>query len=115
MKNLVCAAVVVLGFSVAASAADRPVSKAGLNKMGLGNMTAVDGNAVRGKGSFAIVAGGTSSNLPGQHAGSVYAAGANHYYGQSSAQGSSISVTGIGTNHGFIVAGAVTASQASAK
>lgn len=124
MKNfrMVCvAAVLTLGVSVAASAADRAVSKAGLNKMGLAGVNVLsdkEGATIRGKGSFAFVAGSTSSNLPGQHASSVYAAGVNHNHGSSTAQGSSISVTGIGGAvgpfSGFVVAGAVTASQASA-
>jgi hypothetical protein len=121
MKNfrMVCvAAVLTLGVSVAASAADRAVSKAGLNKMGLGSMSVLsdkEGTTVRGKGSFAIVGGGTSSNLPGQHAGSVYAAGADHSHGSSVAAGASVSATGIATNHGYVVAGAVTGSVAYAK
>jgi len=115
MKNfrMACvAAVVALGFSVAASAADRPVSKAGLNKMGLGSMRAVDGNAVRGKGSFAFAAGNASSQLfNGPVSTGVYAAGASHYYGSSFATGSAVSVT----TAGYFVSTSYTSSSAYAK
>jgi hypothetical protein len=126
MKNfrMVCvAAVLTLGVSVAASAADRAVSKAGLNKMGLGSMSVLsdkEGVAVRGKGSFAFAAGSASSQLfNGPVSTGIYAAGASHNNGTSSASGSAISVTGVGASigpfSGFVVGGAFTASSASAK
>ena len=111
MKNfrIVCvAAVAMLGISVVASAADRTVSKSALSKMGLGGMrrmTDKEGLAVRGMGATSY--GSSVSKLPGQTATSTYLA-----KGNSQAQGSSLSVTGVATNHFIYAIGAGGASAA---
>lgn len=112
MKNfrIVCvAAIAALGLSVVASAADRAVSKSTrMNRMGLSGvrqMSDKEGMGIRGMGATAY--GSSVSKLPGQTANSTYLA-----KGNSSAQGSGASVTGVATKYSFYAIGAGGASAA---
>ncbi len=97
----VCALVAVSALAVStASAADRPasVSQATLSSMGLGGiqpLSDIEGRAIRGKGSFAIVSGSGHSQIGPNFNNSNYAAGASHLIGGSSANGGN--VTGVST------------------
>jgi len=112
MKKLALALVLVAGMVATASAADRAVSKSTLSSMGLSSMQVMsdnDGLAVRGKGTYAQVWGGSSANFLGQQSVNNYSAGAKHHHGSSTAAGGSVSfagvVGGIGTGNGFVIGG----------
>jgi hypothetical protein len=112
MKKLALALVLVAGMVATASAADRAVSKSTLSSMGLSSMQVMsdhDGLAVRGKGTFAKVWGGSSANFHGQHSANNYAAGSNKWFGASGASGGSVSfagvVGGMGSGNGFVIGG----------
>lgn len=102
MRNLriVCVATVaMLGLAVAASAADRAVSKSKLGSMGLSSMKVLadkDGLAVRGQGTSASVGGSTHTQLFGNTADSSYTASASHYFGPSTAYGAGVTAVHVG-------------------
>jgi len=95
MKTLAFACATML-FATAASASE-PVAKPTLSSMGLGSMQQMsdtDGLAVRGKGTYASVWGGSQANIRGgQYAYNRYNAGAAGY-GNSNAVGDSFSFAG---------------------
>lgn len=106
MKNLgiVCAAFVIAA-AASASAADRAVSKATLNSMGLGNMQQLsdsDGLAIRGKGTSSLVWGSGTANFLGQTSTNGYLTSSSHNIGGSSAIGGNNSYGGLswGQNNG---------------
>jgi len=112
MKKFALALALVAGMVASASAADRAVSKSTLNSMGLSGMQQLsdnDGLAVRGKGSYAQVWGGSAANFLGQQSVNNYAAGSKNWHGSSTAVGGSVSfagvVGGIGTGNGFVIGG----------
>jgi hypothetical protein len=85
-------------FAATASAGDLAVSKSTLGSMGLSSMQVMsdsDGLAVRGKGVFAGVWGGSAANFGGQHSQNSYEAGAS-WLGPvgASAGGNSLSFAG---------------------
>lgn len=94
MKSLAIACAAVMLFATAASAADSNVSKPTLNDMGLGTMQPLaddDGLAVRGKGSFAGVWGGSIATWGSQTSSNFYSAGSSWLGKGSSAGGNSFS------------------------
>jgi hypothetical protein len=85
-------------FAATASAGDLAVSKSTLGSMGLASMQTMsdnDGLAVRGKGTFANVWGGSSATFLGQHAENFYEAGATWHGAPSGALGSSLSFAAV--------------------
>lgn len=99
MKTLATAFAALMLLAATASAGDLAVSKSTLNQMGLGGMHEMSdsaGDAVRGKGVFAGVWGGSVANFPGQQSSSNnYASGAS-WLGPvgASAAGGSVSFAG---------------------
>jgi hypothetical protein len=85
-------------FAATASAAEKAVSKLTLGSMGLSSMQTLsdeDGLAVRGKGTFANVWGGSQANwYGGQSSSNNYEAGASWLGKGSSAGGNSLSFAG---------------------
>jgi hypothetical protein len=84
-------------FAATASAADLAVSKSTLGSMGLGGMQVLsddDGLAVRGKGTFASVWGGSQAKFGNQFSENYYEAGAQWLGKGSSAGGKSLSFAG---------------------
>ena len=99
MKSFAIACAVLMLFAATASAGDLAVSKSTLGSMGLASMQQLsdnDGLAVRGKGVFAGVWGGSQANWAGgQHSSNNYEAGAS-WLGPvgATAGGSSLSFAG---------------------
>lgn len=80
MKNVAIACAVLMLFAASASAGDLAVSKSALSSMGLGGMQEMsdaEGTAVRGKGVFASVWGGSQASFGGQLSQNFYDAGAS--------------------------------------
>jgi hypothetical protein len=98
MKSFAIAGAAIMLFAATASAADLAVSKSTLGSMGLGSMQMLsddDGLAVRGKGTFANVWGGSQANwYGGQSSANNYEAGASWLGKSSSAGGNSLSFAG---------------------
>jgi hypothetical protein len=116
MKNVAFACAAVMLFAATASAAE-PVAKSTLSSMGLGSMQQMsdnDGLAVRGKGTYANVWGGSQANwYGGQSSSNSYKAGASWLGKSSNAVGSSFSfagkvqVSGAADPTGFAVQGSI--------
>jgi hypothetical protein len=90
-----CATVVLSAAS--AAAAEPAVSPATLSAMGLSSMESLsdaDGLAVRGKGTFANVWGGSTATWGGQTSSNNYSAGSSWLGKSSGAVGSSTSFAG---------------------
>lgn len=98
MRSFAIACAAVLLFAATASAADLAVSKSTLGSMGLGSMQTLsddDGLAVRGKGTFASVWGGSQASFyGGQFSSNSYEAGAQWLGKPSHAGGNSLSFAG---------------------
>jgi hypothetical protein len=97
MKSFAMASVVLLLFAATASAGDLAVSQSALGSMGLGGMQVLsddEGLAVRGKGTFAGVWGGSQASFHGQFSENHYEAGAQWIGKGSSAGGNSLSFAG---------------------
>jgi hypothetical protein len=98
MRSFAFACAAIMLFAATASAADLAVSKSTLGSMGLGSMQILsddDGQAVRGKGTFANVWGGSQANWHGgQSSTNAYEAGAAWLGKGSSAGGNSLSFAG---------------------
>ncbi len=99
MNKVIAAMAVALTLTAGqAFAGDGQVSRSGLEAFGLSGLQVVsdaDGMAVRGQASFAFVAGGSYSFLPGTGSANEYAAGAAHRYGPSQAEGGSTSQSAL--------------------
>ncbi len=97
MKHVAIACAAVMLFAATATAAE-PVAKSTLSSMGLGGMQQMsdnDGLAVRGKGTFAHVWGGSQANwYGGQSSTNNYNAGAQWLGKSSTAVGGSLSFAG---------------------
>jgi hypothetical protein len=115
MKNFAFAYAALMLLAATASAAE-PVAKSTLSSMGLGSMQQMsdnDGLAVRGKGTYASVWGGSSANFHGQSSNNNYDAGASWHGKSSGAAGKSFSfagkiqVSGGADPTGFSVQGSV--------
>jgi hypothetical protein len=94
MRSFAIACAILMLFAATASAGDLAVSKNTLGSMGLSGMQTMsdsDGLAVRGKGTFANVWGGSVADFHGQHSENFYEAGANWLGYASSAGGNSLS------------------------
>lgn len=106
--RIVCAAsVMMLGFAVTASAADRPVAKSTLGSMGFGSMKVladVEGQVVRGMGTSAQAYGAGIAKIPGASSTNGYSATSSHS-GSSYASGTNVSVAGVATNNFVFVVG----------
>jgi hypothetical protein len=97
MRSFAIACAVLMLFAATASAGDLAISKSTLGSMGLGGMQTLsdsDGLAVRGKGTFASVWGGSQAQFGGQFAENHYEAGASWLGKSSSAAGHSFSFAG---------------------
>jgi hypothetical protein len=97
MKNVLIASALLVLFASMASAAE-PISKSTLGSMGLGSMQTLsdnDGLAIRGKGTFAGVAGGSTALYNGSSSANNYEAGAQWVGKSSFAKGSSLSFAGV--------------------
>jgi hypothetical protein len=98
MRSFAIACAALLLFAATASAADLAVSKSTLSNMGLGSMQVLSdeaGTAVRGKGTFAHVWGGSQANwYGGQSSVNNYEAGAQWIGKGSAAGGNSLSFAG---------------------
>jgi hypothetical protein len=100
---VVACAAVVLSISTVA-AAEPGVSKTALSSMGLAgmqNLSDADGLAVRGKGTFASVWGGSTASWGGQSSSNNYQAGSNWLGKPAGATGSSLSFAGRFNFTGF--------------
>jgi hypothetical protein len=97
MKNIAIACAALMLFAATASAAEK-VSKSTLSSMGLSGMQEMsdsDGLAVRGKGTFAGVWGGSQANwYGGQSSTNAYESGAQWLGKSSGAVGGSFSFAG---------------------
>ena len=94
MKSFAIACSVLMLFAATASAADLAVSKSTLGSMGLSSMEQMsdeDGMAVRGKGTFANVWGGSQASFGNQFSTNNYEAGAQWLGKNSHANGGSLS------------------------
>jgi hypothetical protein len=94
MRSFAIGCAFLMMFAATASAADLAVSKATLGSMGLSSMQSMsdsDGLAVRGKGTFANVWGGSSATFGQQHSENFYEAGASWLGYASHAGGNSLS------------------------
>jgi hypothetical protein len=94
MRSFAIACGVLMLFAATASAGDLAVSKNTLGSMGLGGMQTLsdsDGMAVRGKGTFSNVWGGSSATFNDQHAENFYEAGSSWLGYKTSAGGNSLS------------------------
>jgi hypothetical protein len=97
MRSFVLASAILMLLAATAAAGELAVSKSTLSDMGLGgmqSMTDSDGLAVRGKGTFASVWGGSKATFPGQSSENHYEAGAQWLGKGSSAGGNSLSFAG---------------------
>ena len=97
MRSFAIACAVLMLFAATASAGELAVSKSTLGSMGLSSMQLMsdnDGLAVRGKGTFAGVWGGSQANFGGQHSANYYEAGAQWLGKGSAAGGNSLSFAG---------------------
>lgn len=97
MKNVAFACAALLLFAATAKAGDLAVTKSTLGSMGLGSMQSMsdtEGQAVRGKGTFAGVWGGSQANWFGQSSVNNYEAGAQWVGKASGAVGGSLSFAG---------------------
>ena len=99
MKNvLIASCALVLFACVSSASAAEPISNSMLSNMGLGSMQTLsdtDGMAVRGKGTFAGVWGGSTAVFQGSSATNNYEAGAQWAGSASYADGGSMSFAGI--------------------
>lgn len=99
MKNvLIASCVLVLVACVSTASAGEPISKSTLSNMGLGSMQLLsddDGMAVRGKGTFAAVWGGSSVVFQGAASTNSYEARSQWVYDSATARGKSLSFAGI--------------------
>ncbi len=98
MKNVAIACALLMLLAATASAGDLAVSKSTLSSMGLGGMQQMsdnDGLAVRGKGTWASVWGGSQANWwGGQTSTNAYDTGADWLGKGSGATGHSFSFAG---------------------
>jgi hypothetical protein len=97
MKNVAIACATLMFLAATASGGELAVSKSTLSSMGLGGMQSLsdsEGTAVRGKGTFANVWGGSSASFFGQHSNNNYSAGASWIGKNSAAVGGSLSFAG---------------------
>lgn len=98
MKNVAIAGATLMFLAATASAGELAVSKSTLGSMGLGGMQSMsdeDGAAVRGKGTFAGVWGGSQANwFGGQSSVNSYKSGASWIGKDSGAVGGSLSFAG---------------------
>ncbi len=99
MKNvLIASCALVLVAYVSTASAGEPISNSTLSNMGLSSMELLsdaDGMAVRGKGTFAGVWGGSSAVFQGSSANNNYEAAAQWVHDTSTATGNSLSFAGI--------------------
>ena len=97
MKNVITGLALVLALTATnAIAGEGQLSNNELDAFGLTSLNAVsdaEGMEIRGQGTFAFVAGGSYSSLPGTATANVYAAGASHITKSSQAEGGSISAS----------------------
>ncbi|MEX2333250.1 MAG: hypothetical protein WD600_03270 [Pseudohongiella sp.] len=99
MKNvLIASCALVLLACVSTATAAEPISKSTLGNMGLSGMQSLsdaDGMAIRGKGTFAGVWGGSTALWQGSAASNNYEAGAQWVNKDSTALGNSLSFAGV--------------------
>lgn len=97
MKSFAIGCALLMGFAATASAGELAVSKSTLGNMGLGGMQLMsdeDGQAIRGKGTFASVWGGSQASFGDQFSENHFEAGAQWLGKPSHAGGNSLSFAG---------------------